>query len=879
MRFIAYILTAFFFICATYSNAANKSTVKAGNWNDPTVWSGGSVPVNGDKITLGHTVTVDGVYNYNNSDVIVGWAGALIIPVGNSLHADDLNVSNGGGVQSAISGSLTVDNDFIFIGGTFFVDQNASVLVSGTLDTGGGSTTTMIINGLMELGALDNGSDARITVGLTGTLLIHGDYTNSSGSEITINGGDVTIEGSYINSGDGLITINDGGNFIVEQDMSNTGGSSIVVNDGSVVILGDMENLGGSDFEIADGSTVDVAGDLSNSGGGTIVVDGYLNVDGTLTNKGGGSITGDGTITAGVVDDRNGGIDPNLLLPSGLFLITSGNWEDGANWSTTNGGASCSCTPETATDVTIPAGFTVTVNSAAEISQLLVEATATVNIEAVGGLKLNDALLLNGKVVLKNSATSSAYLLDNGTITAGAGAVTETQLFLDGNAYHYISSAIPNVATSSIQYIGGYLNRNVYQYNETAADNWGDAITTNDFAGWVAPAAALNTAEGFAVYVPYDYTFTLSGNIFHTGNYSTNISLTNIFGSTYDGWNMVGNPYPSGIDAVSFLSDNASVTDGNLWLWDDDHSTSSDFTTDYSSADYIQINQVGAISPSQSGSAFNGIVSANQAFIVKSLVSSGALNFANTQRRASASDLLKRGNESTENAGIEKIKLSLAATQNSLYNETLIAFLAEASDELDNGFDGIKRKGNPNIAFYSISGEFDLGIQSLPAISQFVELDLGYDCNIAGEYSIAIKEFNFTAAYDIILKDKMLGISTNLREGAYVFSSANGQFRERFSLLISQESASDVTLSAKDEQQPVKIMQSNQNLIIMNNSDEDIHQGYLRIIDLRGKVVFSVPVSLAEGEQKNIEIPKFTGFYVSDIIENKEQKAKQKLSF
>jgi hypothetical protein len=65
----------------------------------------------------------------------------------------------------------------------------------------------------------------------------------------------------------------------------------------------------------------------------------------------------------------------------------------------------------------------------------------------------------------------------------------------------------------------------------------------------------------------------------------------------------------------------------------------------------------------------------------------------------------------------------------------------------------------------------------------------------------------------------------------------------------------------------------------MNNSDEDIHQGYLRIIDLRGKVVFSVPVSLAEGEQKNIEIPKFTGFYVSDIIENKEQKAKQKLSF
>jgi hypothetical protein len=198
---------------------------------------------------------------------------------------------------------------------------------------------------------------------------------------------------------------------------------------------------------------------------------------------------------------------------------------------------------------------------------------------------------------------------------------------------------------------------------------------------------------------------------------------------------------------------------------------------------------------------------------------------------------------------------------------------------LDNGFDGIKRKGNPNIAFYSISGEFDLGIQSLPAISQFVELDLGYDCNIAGEYSIAIKEFNFTAAYDIILKDKMLGISTNLRESAYVFSSANGQFRERFSLLISQESASDVTLSAKDEQQPVKIMQSNQNLIIMNNSDEDIHQGYLRIIDLRGKVVFSVPVSLAEGEQKNIEIPKFTGFYVSDIIENKEQKAKQKLSF
>jgi len=879
MKYIAIFFTFFLVITAASVNAANKSTVKAGNWNDPTVWNGGTVPVNGDKITLGHTVTVIGNYNYNNSDVIVGWAGSLIIPVGNSLQADDLNVSNGGGVQSVISGSLTVDNDFIFNGGTFVVDLNATVLVNGTLDTGGGASTSLIINGLMELGALDNGSDANITVGPNGTLLIHGDYTNSSGSEITINGGDVTIEGNYNNSGDGLITINDGGSFTVELDMTNTGGSSIVVNDGSVYILGDMNNSGGSDFEIAEGSFVDVSGDLTNKGGGTIVLDGYLNVDGTLTNNGGGSITGDGSLTAGEIVDPNNRIDPNLLTPTGLFLIASGAWENGNNWSETRGGATCNCTPEAVTDVTIPTGLSATISTSIEIAELNTETSSVITIEATGGLKLNGNLLLNGKILLKNNANSSAYLLDNGSITTGGSSIAESQLFLDGNAYHYVSSAIPNVATTAIQYIGGYLNRNVYQYDETAADNWGDAITTNDFTGWVAPAANLNTAEGFAVYVPYDYSFTLSGTTFHTGNYSTNISLTNIFGVSYDGWNMVGNPYPSGIDAVTFLSENSAVTDGNLWLWDDDHSTATDYTTDYSSADYIQINQVGAISPSQTGSTFNGVVPANQAFIVKSVVSSGTLNFTNTQRTASVSYLLKKSNVSEVNTSIEKIKLSLSATQNSLYNETLIAFLPEATDKMDNGFDGIKRKGNPNISFYSISGEFDLGIQSLPAINQEAEVELGFDCNLAGEYSIGIKELNFNTEYNIILRDNVLGINTNLLENNYVFSSAKGQFRNRFTLVISVNNILPETNASAEEKQAVSIMQANQNLIITNISDEDIDQAYLRIIDLRGKVVFSIPVSLYQGEQKNIEIPKFKGIYVTEIIENKEKKANQKLWF
>ncbi len=860
MKILRILLPVVVLLFYTPVYSVSISAVKSGNWSDPTVWSTGTVPQDGDDVTINNNyiVIVDQSYEYTNLPVTIGWSGSLIVPQGITLTITSFSSSNGGGNPVSIAGRLNVYGNVSQTGGTINIEDGGYFFVDGDYSTSGGSAVQLNVYGTLETNTLTT-SSITVTIGPNGKIIVHGDFVNSSGATFTINGGEFHIEGNYDNRGDATITINDGGLLHIYGDYLNAGGSDIVVNDGTVIIDGNVSNQGGSTFTIADGSYVEVNGDLSNTGGGDITVDGSLYVAGDLTNRGGSTITGSGSLyVGGNIDDPQNGIEPGLLLPKDMHNIASGTWSDPSIWSSTADNAPCNCTPPINSNITITANTQVNLDNIAKIKTLTVEDGAEFTLDDEANVTVFEDVTLNGTLVLQNSLTSSPNFLVQGNIVYGPNVQIITKLTVGADKYNYLGNYIPGVPTSILKQLGPYENPNVYQYDETQADNWEDADPSNDYTGWVEPADTMTPGQGFIVYTDQVYTYTFTGTKITKGTVNVDVTLTihSEFANSnsVDGWNLIANPYPASIDAQSFLNDNSAVLDGNVYLWDDDRSAG----TDYSSSDYIQYNSTGTIVNSANGTDFNGKIAPNQAFFVKA-IATGQVVFKPSQMSEESSRLLKATMEEDN----DMRRLWLAMTNGSLYNETLIAFSSFTTDGFDAGYDGLKRQGNEDIAFYSMLDSSRMGIQALSDTFDVVKrVALGYRVAQPGEYTVYLKNYNTPLSYKLMLYDALTGQYHNLVLSPYTFSTEAGEFNDRLFLVV--EKRRIATATAEELLSPdFRIYAANGKLFVSNLSSEPADNVQMSLIDMQGRVVLEKRFDLLPNSTEITDISSLqAGVYV-----------------
>ena len=450
-------------------------------------------------------------------------------------------------------------------------------------------------------------------------------------------------------------------------------------------------------------------------------------------------------------------------------------WNDAANWNV-------NLVPTSLDDIIIPdvsgaSGNDPLISIDAECGAMDLQAGATLTINSGASLTLSGDLVMNGDILLKSDANGTGVLIDNGNI-GGTGTAT-VERFLSAQKYHYISaplSAIPHT-TYYTQLPGEALvNTNYYWYDETNSNaNW--------LYGWVAQNGTGNMTvnRGYAYYYTKDYTFVQTGGSFNTGNLSVTVSNSgNGVGS--DGWNLIGNPYPSTILADEFIYNNNSVIDGTLYFWDDPGTNGS-----YTSSDYATWNLAGAVGTG-SGTASNsitpdGYIGVGQSFFVHT-DAGGTVNFSNSMRRIGNGQFFKEAAYD----GVGRLKLSLSNDATRMYNELLIAFIDGASDDFDNLYDGEKLKGNPDIAFYSKLKGKDYSIQSFAPLSAYSEkvVNLGFSLNQSDNYTITVQQFeNFDPAVNVYLKDNLLDSVINLRQvNAYTFNTNSGTVDNRFEVFF-----------------------------------------------------------------------------------------------
>ncbi|MCF6132725.1 T9SS type A sorting domain-containing protein [Flavobacterium wongokense] len=414
--------------------------------------------------------------------------------------------------------------------------------------------------------------------------------------------------------------------------------------------------------------------------------------------------------------------------------------------------------------------------------------------------------------------------------------------------YVYWSSPLTSLNASSISPATNPYY--IWKWNPSIANSNGGQ------GNWVAGNEAMVVGKGYIVRAPdlhpttvTDFTTVVTGvpnngaittplargtiNAPLTGNNGVTITATD------DNWNLVGNPYPSSIDAIAFLTQNSNL-DGNVRLWT--HGTpvgsaSSSFYNSYTygyADSYLTYNSVGPNPP-----GFGGKIASGQGFFVSVLEGTPTLSvaFNNTMRQYDFinSDFFKSSN-TTNTVDRSRIWLSIL-NEADVNTTTMVGYMDEATLDKDREFDAShKPEGDLNV--YSMIGDEPMNIQGRPAFNANDIVPIGYSVSQNGIYKIAIADVDGVFDGDeigIYLEDTLLNVTHDLRSNYYSFSTQAGTFNDRFKLLYTSSA-----LGTSDNEALNTLSYINNHTLHIQSIRNIEH---VDIFDVTGKLIKSVNAS------------------------------------
>lgn len=581
--------------------------------------------------------------------------------------------------------------------------------------------------------------------------------------------------------------------------------------------------------------------------------------------------------------------------------VDIGNLPDSGTWTLTMGGAASGTTTGTGTTTTISGlalgtyTFKVTVAPCSSLNATVTITpvssstwngtawsngipTPTTNVVFKGNYSLNadvegcSCQVVSGNVVIRSGHVlnldkavavlgGSLTISDNASLVqADDSAVNNGNIIVKRAAtlrrfdYVYWSSPVDNFPLTGIS--PTTMTDHQWKWIPTVGGNYG--IWTNTTENMI-------SGKGYIVRGPmtFDnitaqkYTATFTG-VPHNGVVTPTIERGSYQGADYpasngslvtnrdDNYNLVGNPYPSSIKALDFLTLNTEL-EGAIRIWT--HGTLPNtsapnpfygsFLYNYSIEDYIVYNGTGTIS---GPAGFNGYVGSGQAFFVAMVdgdATTSVATFNNSMRRSTYdnSQFYRYNDRSLQTEGDPgRIWLDLVASGGTV-SRTLVGYTAGATLNKDRLYDATIKMGNVQ-NFYSLIREQKMCIQGRPL--PFEENDvvaLGYQSAGAGTFSVAIAAVDglFDGnAKPIYLKDQLLNIVHNLRESPYQFTTAAGTFDDRFILFYSNAVAGNKVLASGNQGSVAVTQQDGQISIESFGSGINTVRGY----DLTGRMLF-----------------------------------------
>lgn len=480
---------------------------------------------------------------------------------------------------------------------------------------------------------------------------------------------------------------------------------------------------------------------------------------------------------------------------------TNSDWNTPSNWvnGTLPSASDCVIISVTSNNPIISGA-----NYTALAGYLTVNANAILTVLAGNNLIVTNTVTVqpNGNLFIRNSAN---LIQVNNVVNSGE--ITVDRIATIRNLdYVYWSSPVDNFSVAAVSLLTDLSK--IYKWIPTIVTN------TNEFGNWQNANETMSLGKGYAIRSPNGFPTTPAPfstffiGVANNGNISVPISRGAYDGAPYttgtsstlglnvdDNWNLIGNPYPSSIDAISFLTNNANI-DGFVNIWT--HNTSPNggtpspfyntYTFNYTPADYITYNSTGA---SSGPSTFNGKIASGQGFFVSMLHTSASENetiiFNNSLRRDGIGNAYDNSqfykNVSSLNDG--RIWLDLYSVDGIRNSRVLVGYIDGATNAKDRMFDAFVNE-KLDFNFYSLIGTEKMIIQgkTLP-FDTMDKIYLGFKIAQAGNYSIGIGDLDGIFSninQNIYLEDLTLGIIHDLRVNPYNFTEVAGINNNRFLL-------------------------------------------------------------------------------------------------
>ena len=371
-------------------------------------------------------------------------------------------------------------------------------------------------------------------------------------------------------------------------------------------------------------------------------------------------------------------------------------------------------------------------------------------------------------------------------------------------------------------------DRNIFTYNGV------------DYVSVAGAGSTLTPGTGFTVYAGTNGSASFTPNTFTVEVEGTTLNSTvpvvtvygmgtSSFGYIGDanGWNMVSNPFTSGVNNAGLLNLNSTLLgnfEGTLYGWDG---------TSYQSENALGVGSFNTTAPFQ-------------AMWVKQrptpVFNPNVFQFVSSAREFTDGTFFK--------TAAEEFPLITVSTtwQNGYEENAYIGFHSSATSAYDSDLDAYKLSGNSqgfaHLMTYLPNND-GLSIQMFEDRFDSKQIALGFDSQTEGAYTLNFDLASVPASWNVELHDLVTGSIHDLRAGAYTFNHVNGNVVKRFVVVISSEAVSTQELAIGGGR--VDHYLSGRTLFV--DVLEMDAPSSLSIVDLSGKKVASI--DLKEGTYRS----------------------------